>query len=410
MASEPVSLCRGVVLMDSVIVHSHAPNEEMEDPSLAGDYSSLMKTKQSFDSSGNFTRATSLDSSFGSSFGDNDSLAGSLNPADYFQGSTGLDVSGMSDQDLLVGIEKAAEEDKMVLVAHFLREMEKRNLPMADPKRRETLAHHAQLIEEVIAEHQMTPEAGGWKKQGVMHGKHADTAVYHRVNENQEMTVRLEAPMEASLLIPLLSVLNETDLWTTWMPSFQRPFKLGMRQTEKLKQCSRASQIARARMDMPWPLNNREIIASNIAAEAVDEMGAIIIRARSLEAGEHDGCIVPPVEPGWDRIDMNAGCMIRKCPEDHIALKKRQKWVDKRRNKDKEEEEEPLLLFSMIVGVRPSINVITRAVGGPVFAALLSVADEVRVGKRPLHMEAIEAKPALYGWMTEIIQKLSDSA
>ena len=64
----------------------------------------------------------------------------------------------------------------------------------------------------------------------------------------------------------------------------------------------------------------------------------------------------------------------------------------------------------MIVGVRPSINVITRAVGGPVFAALLSVADEVRVGKRPLHMEAIEAKPELYGWMTEIIQKLSDSA
>lgn len=410
-ASPPVSLCRGYVLKDNVIVHPNQYDEKDDSPFIGGSFSSsFMKPKLSFEHSGSLTQATELNSSICStSFGDQDSLADSS-----LNSKTTTDLSDISDQDLLVGVEEAAKEDKMVLVAQLLGEIEKRNLSMTGgPQRHAILKQQARLIEEVVEEHQVSPEAGGWKKQCVMHGKHADASVYIRVNEDNDMKVRIEAPMEASLLIPLLSVLNETDLWTTWVPSFHYPIKFGISQLEKLQQVSRSSQIARCQVDMPWPLNNREIIAANVVAEAVDEIGAIVVRARSLEEGQQDGIIVPPVEPGWDRCIMNTGIMITKCPEDHIAPKNKKKRKTRRgkgvkEDEDVEEDEEPLLLFSLIVSIKPAVNFIMRTAIGPMFTALLSVADDVRVGKRPLHQEAMDAKPELYDWLTETIEKLEE--
>ena len=59
------------------------------------------------------------------------------------------------------------------------------------------------------------------------------------------------------------------------------------------------------------------------------------------------------------------------------------------------------------------INFVTRTVLGTMWSALLSVAEEVRDGKRPLHQEMIDEKQELYDWVNArvgvMIEKMKSS-
>lgn len=311
-----------------------------------------------------------------------------------------------SNADLLQALEDAVEYEKHVLVARYLQEMDKRGLQLQDPKRQAVLKRNAEQVQEVIDSHSQDPEEGGWKKQGLVHGRARNTMVYHRTNEKGEVTVRCETPIQASLVAPLLAILNETDLYTTWCPSFQRPFKLGVTDTGKHKQCSRACQVAYAKVDMPWPMANREVIAKNVMADALDEVGAVVIRAKTMEAGEEeDGLVIPPVAPGWDRIKMDAGLLLRKCPQDHPALKKKKQ---KKTTQQNEEKEEPMLLATFTLFVTPSVNTVLKIIAGPMWMALVGFAEDMHNGKKgEFHRERMEQKPELYGWADEIVQKMA---
>jgi hypothetical protein len=58
--------------------------------------------------------------------------------------------------------------------------------------------------------------------------------IYYQMNGNK-LTARLETPIEPNLLVPLLSVFNESSLYSTWLPRWERPMKVGVRESDLLR-------------------------------------------------------------------------------------------------------------------------------------------------------------------------------
>jgi len=243
------------------------------------------------------------------------------------------------------------------------------------------------------------------KKQGETHG-HRDFTVYYRHTEENQLECRLDSVIESSLLIPMISVFNESDLFETWMPSFKYPIKMGVESSVKLKEEGRGNQIIRVTANMPWPYKRRECTQHAVAVDVIIDQGAIAIHV--LTETSKDNPDVPESAPGVVRIDLSMDMIIRGCPLDHPLLKK---------SKDHQYPEgEELILISMtnwvdphISGVHPSIiNYVSRTVFGRMWCALLSVAEEVRDGKRMKHMEAIRQNPVLYEWIRQRVDAMME--
>jgi hypothetical protein len=251
------------------------------------------------------------------------------------------------------------------------------------------------------------PEDQGWKKQGEIHG-HRDTIIYYRVKHPENIIVcRIETPIECSLLCPLLSVFNESELYHTWMPRWNAP-KLGLSESILLKDLGRGHQIIRLRIDTPFPFANRECILQGVAVDSIDEDNAIILNIDSMDTGQHFEMEVPEVDKGYRRAAYEGGFLFRPCPKDHpIFLKSTNNYPNG----------EKLLLVSMVfsadghvAGVPLSIiNFITRNVIGKQWGTLLQIAEDVKNGKRIDHQKAIEKKKELYGWVEERARVMIDN-
>jgi hypothetical protein len=82
-----------------------------------------------------------------------------------------------------------------------------------------------------------TPNDGGDRKeQGELHNGHYDTSIDYKVELGAQLPCRMESPIPSSLLVPLLSVLNLNglSLYHVWIPSWMKPFKIGVRQSKQL--------------------------------------------------------------------------------------------------------------------------------------------------------------------------------
>lgn len=249
-------------------------------------------------------------------------------------------------------------------------------------------------------------EDGGWHKQSEIHG-HRDTCIYYKVNKDSSLLVRIETPIESSLLNPLLSVFSESDLYKDWMPSFKVP-RLGVELSEKMQETGRGNQVIRVRIAMPFPFDNRECIQHAIAIDSIDEEdGCIVVTVKSLDEGKHlNGLDIPPPDRGVRRVDFEAGIVIRPCPADHPALL---------HSKNKYDGEKLLLvqvtqmMDAHVAGVPMSmINFFTRTVLGRMWGSLLQVAEDVRDGKRPAFAEKIAEHRELYDWVEGRVQVLLD--
>lgn len=243
-----------------------------------------------------------------------------------------------------------------------------------------------------------------WKKQAESHGNR-DTIIYYKVEGHSKLICRIETPIEASLLVPLMAVFNESELYETWMPQFKFPFKMGVRKSDKLKeQPGRGAQVIKVTIDMPFPVADREVVFDTFAVDAIDELSLISMKGTSLDVGAEDG-LVPPPEPGIKRIDFDCGWVIRRCPDDHPCLQK---------SKHKYPEGEHLILLSLTQFVdahvnwvpQSLINFCTRTALGGQWSSLLQVATDVKEGKRPDHAKCIEEKQELYGWVNERIEAM----
>jgi hypothetical protein len=245
-------------------------------------------------------------------------------------------------------------------------------------------------------------DASGWKKQAESHGKR-DTIIYS-IDDKSQLTCRIETPIETSLLVPLLAVLNETDLYSTWIPSWYIP-SVGLRHSEKLQQSSRANQIIKITVNIPWPITGAEIILQTTAVDDIEDRNFIAIRLKSLRTGEGGG-VVPEPAGGLKRVPTEGAILLRRCPDDHPLLQKSRA----------DYHQEPLILLTFKICVRTSlhifptafINFVTRTVIGTIWAMFLTVAEEVRDGKRPVHQAAIDEKQDFYNWISERAEKVLD--
>jgi len=243
-----------------------------------------------------------------------------------------------------------------------------------------------------------------WNKLSERHdGKHSSMIYYKIVNSTNLMT-RIETPIPPSLLVPLLSVLNETELYSTWLPYYKKQFHLGVSSSNKLQQQNRVSQVIKVEVDVPWPFAKREVVIDAVALDDIEETGRIALR---MVTPKSDGDIVPYPKKGVLRQEFEGGFLFLKCPSDHPSL------VDKN-GKRGEGEDKILVYFFMSIDDKKLhlfpqaiINFVTRIVIGKAWDMFLHVAEEIKDGKRPDHSAAIEEKKeVLYNWVDERIDAM----
>ena len=246
-----------------------------------------------------------------------------------------------------------------------------------------------------------------WKKQSETHG-HRDFVVFYHLTKDNLLISRIECPIESSLLVPVIAVFNESQLYSTWMPSFQRPIKLGISQTNKLKETGRGNQIIQVRVALAWPFADRELIMHVVAVDCIEEYNCIAIHAKSESSNDDDSGVIPPTPPNVVAIDYACSILIRPCPLDHPCLE---------RSKHEYPQDESLVLFSLKMTADPHVNAVpqslqnfvTRTVIGRFWSSLLEVAEDVRDGRRPQHKQAIDSKRELYDWIDGRVDTMLDN-
>ena len=123
-----------------------------------------------------------------------------------------------------------------------------------------------------------------WLVQGEHMGRR-DVSIYYRVDPetSSKLTARIESPISRDMLVPLLSVLNESELYKTWVPNWTVP-RLRMRRSDKLHQHGRCSQVVLVTMDLPWPFSSREAVLDACGVDDIDAAGDICVLVESLDA------------------------------------------------------------------------------------------------------------------------------
>ena len=335
--------------------------------------------------------------------------------------TTAQDVSATSANSaerLIAQAEHEYQEDRLLAAARLLRQVEDESL-LKDVHRK--MLRTANDCEAFVHSITSSVDHGDgnddapseWKKQGESHGRH-DSVIYYKMGGEQGncLTARVETPIPSSLLVPLLSVLNECELYREWLPSFDKP-RLGVTKSEKLGQTGRVSQVLAVAMDSPWPLATREVIIGAVAFDDIDAKGDIGVRLKGLHTGSSETDVhIPPPEGGAVRVDFDGGFLFRKCPEDHPALSTKSPHDS---GKSVENNDEHMLLVSFLMYVDSKINFlpqglinfVVRTVIGRMWEKFLTVAEDVKAGRRPKHAEAIAAKrESLYDWVEQRVESL----
>ena len=301
-----------------------------------------------------------------------------------------------SYQRIIDGAEEHIWGERLLRAAHELQKLPRHVLTPRHEQILDTAADFEASIADLIDNPNHDPS---WKKQGESHGKR-DALIYYKVDDQARLTCRIETAIEASLLVPILSVLNESDLYSTWIPSWTMP-KMGIDTSELLETSGRGTQTIRILANVPWPYSKREALIKAIAVDEIDERDFVAIR---ITSDVPVGGVVPPPNPNVaERIDFEGTLLFRPCPRNHeLLLKSKQVY------------REPVILVSFkmfadprMTGIPTSLlNFITRTVIGTIWAMFLSVAEDLG----PQHKQAIAEKKEFYDWMAHRIGILLQKA
>jgi hypothetical protein len=212
-----------------------------------------------------------------------------------------------------------------------------------------------------------------------------NTNLHYKTNsDHSELELRVETPIRGPLLVPLISVMNESQLFYTWLPSWKLPpVKFGIRPVVKLKQIGRCSQVIIVTFDLPWPLSPRQVVLQAVAADDIDDNGNIVVKLDTLQEGDLDG-LIPPAEENIARLELNGGILIRKNPND------------------------PKFILLQYYGhIKRSYSVpswfvkfLVKTVVSTIWDKFLNITKEVKDGKREKHAQVIQEKwDDLYQWV-----------
>jgi hypothetical protein len=257
-----------------------------------------------------------------------------------------------------------------------------------------------------VAELMSSPQEE-WTKQGESHGLY-DFTIYYKIEDGARLTCRIESPIPPSLLVPLLSVLNESALYHTWIPSWQTPFKLGVQESNQLLHDSRGHQVIQVSVSVPWPMKPREALFSVQAVDEIDSNGFIIAKMTSIGDTEEGEIVksslpsnfkVPEPAQGMKRCDFGGIVLFRRCPADHPNYEATRRKFP----------EGDLILTQFMMSFdakmtmipKSAINFVTRTALGVIWNMLLTVAGQVRDGSREDHCNMIVQKADFYKWVEE---------
>mmetsp|Transcript_22784 Transcript_22784/g.63337 ORF Transcript_22784/g.63337 Transcript_22784/m.63337 type:complete len:412 (+) Transcript_22784:68-1303(+) len=310
--------------------------------------------------------------------------------------------TNMTDDELLTAGVAEFRQDRILPGARLLRQVRDPSKLETDKEAQECL-HRASLME-TLREEVSAPS--GWTKQGESHGNR-DFLVYYKTDDGGKLTCRIESVIEASLYVPFLCVMNETDLYETWFPSWSFPFKMGIAKSTKLSQPGRCEQVVQLTVNLPFPMSDREIVFWGFADDDCQGHQKVGARLRTIDESYGDGQLVPPPDRGVVRMEFSCDFLFRPCPDDHPALTHSKARYPAGERK--------ILLSTQMycdpkVGFvpQPFLNFVTRHCIGTVWNMILSVSEQVKEGKRPQHSEVIAAKrEEIYDWMEGRAQLLT---
>mmetsp|Transcript_610 Transcript_610/g.957 ORF Transcript_610/g.957 Transcript_610/m.957 type:complete len:366 (-) Transcript_610:163-1260(-) len=316
---------------------------------------------------------------------------------------------------LLAEATKLAEEEKILAAGRVLSKV-KDTQELSESHRK--IAEYADDCEKSIADLRIDPIGGGWKYHGKTAGSFKEetkdgvsvkglflpSTVYYKVGEKCQLDIRIETPIAESLLIPLLSVLNETELFTEWIPSWKTP-RIGFRSVEDLQKRGLASRIIRIVTDTPWPLTARELFLDILAIDDIDQGGFCGIKLRSLKK-DHDEPGIPAPNPEFTPVKFDGIFLFEACSPNHPSLEDAQEMVDAIG--------ESMILLTFKMCTKPNISVIPqdlinfviKTVLGRVWVKFLTVAQRVKDGDMSKHEDAIQTNREFYDWMEGRIQQM----
>ena len=143
---------------------------------------------------------------------------------------------------------------KVIAAYRLLRCIDMRNDSTAEKLGREhrEIYNRGKMCEESVQDLLNPPNSrpeDGWIKQGESCGSFP-TEIYYKVDSKVRLTCRVETPIEQALLVPLLSVLNESELYKDWFPSSTSP-RMGLLQSKALARYGRADQVLQVTTSAP---------------------------------------------------------------------------------------------------------------------------------------------------------------
>jgi len=333
-------------------------------------------------------------------------------------------VQELSLDAILNRLDKArilGEDDKLLLAARHLQGIDSRHFQ----KVHHDILREAAIFQQLLKDN--TTNLSGWVRQGQHIGQH-NFSIYYKLNETprgQDLSCRLETVIHSDLLVPIISVLNESELYSTWLPNWTVP-KLQVSKSEKLQQSGRCSQVINVETEVPWPLAARHVILKAVACDNIESFkgdedgtrpnnvgedgGRIIIRIQSLDCENNmeEGLNIPPCKKNVVRLKVRGCFIIEKCPVEHAMTKYSKQYDERIARPEKPREDLVLVTFRFCVDPQLTnipksfINFFLRTVMGQMWNKFLNVAEEVKDGSRPAHSEAIAMKrEVLYDWVEE---------
>ena len=378
-----------------------------------------------------------------------------LAPADEeAAGNTGT-IDDVKGGDVKARAVALIDDDRLLQAARLLRAHDV-HVPIIDPRdaadvKLNAFIPKAAVMGDLIESLKADPRRPGteWIVQ-CEHSGRRDVSIYYRMDEETQtkLTARIESPIRKDMLVPFLSVLNESELYKSWLPNWTMP-RLRVRRSDKLSQTGRCSQVVLVTVDLPWPFSSRECVLDAWGVDDIDASGDICVLVDSMTPGQTMRCgtIVPDVdEKSIVRIDFTGGFLFRKLPDGwdakRDATRAASSWFgtasggagsdvpestgpeSRRASFDSAHSDDDTaggfdgtqlctddrILVSVQMYMDPKLayvptsllNFVIRTVMYTMWCMLLRVAEKVRDGKSEPHRASIAAKAGeLYDWVRE---------
>ena len=198
----------------------------------------------------------------------------------------------MSPADAKVEAVALIDDDRLLQAARLLRRHAV-DVPIANPldatdAKLNAFVPKAAVMEDLIDSIKSNPKRPGteWLVQ-CEHSGRRDVSIYYRIDTETQtkLTARIESPIHKDMLVPFLFVLNESELYKSWLPNWTMP-RLRVRRSDKLSQTGRCSQVVLVTVDLPWPFSSRECVLDAWGVDDIDASGDICVLVDSMKPGE----------------------------------------------------------------------------------------------------------------------------